>query len=206
MKKALLFLVVVALSFGTVGMANAALIIRGTDSFGNKLIYDDDLGITWYDYTNLELGWEDQMAWADGLSVSYNGDTLDDWRLSGSTEVSGVTEMEHLYYEEFGLLSYFDRGSVVVTSEELNESEFDNLVAEKYWTSTTGTAGGDVTAYWEDMERMYDHTKIDRWTVEHLGLAVRDGDVAALPIPSGMWLLGSGLIGLVGVRKKMRKV
>jgi hypothetical protein len=31
------------------------------------------------------------------------------------------------------------------------------------------------------------------------------GDVGAVPIPSAIWFLGSGLIGLVGIRRKHRK-
>jgi hypothetical protein len=31
------------------------------------------------------------------------------------------------------------------------------------------------------------------------------GDVGAVPIPGAIWLLGSGLIGLVGLRKKLKK-
>jgi hypothetical protein len=34
--------------------------------------------------------------------------------------------------------------------------------------------------------------------------AVRDGDV--VPIPGAIWLLGSGLIGVIGIRMKFRKL
>lgn len=34
--------------------------------------------------------------------------------------------------------------------------------------------------------------------------AVRDGDVAAVPIPATAWLFGSGLIGLIGAGRKRR--
>jgi hypothetical protein len=31
------------------------------------------------------------------------------------------------------------------------------------------------------------------------------GEVAPVPVPAAVWLLGSGLLGLVGLRKKIRK-
>ena len=46
MKK--LILVIAFLVFSS-SVANATLINRGTDSLGNRLIYDDILDITWYD-------------------------------------------------------------------------------------------------------------------------------------------------------------
>ena len=48
--------------------ANAELFNRGTDSLGNRLIYDDSTNITWYDYTNSRRFWEEQMAWASALT------------------------------------------------------------------------------------------------------------------------------------------
>jgi hypothetical protein len=33
-------------------------------------------------------------------------------------------------------------------------------------------------------------------------LAVRPGDVAAVPVPAAVWLMGSALLGLAGFRRK----
>ncbi len=35
-----------------------------------------------------------------------------------------------------------------------------------------------------------------------LALAVHPGDVAAVPVPAAAWLLGSGLLGLIGVARR----
>jgi hypothetical protein len=35
-------------------------------------------------------------------------------------------------------------------------------------------------------------------------MAVHPGDVSAVPVPGAVWLLGSGLLGLIGIRKKMK--
>ena len=55
MKKSIL-LCSICIIFLCSGLANAALIVRGTDSLGNQLIYDDDLDITWYDYSKTATG------------------------------------------------------------------------------------------------------------------------------------------------------
>lgn len=138
MKKALLLFTV--LLFGIAGIANADLIVKGTDTAGNQLIYDTDLNITWYDYSSLLDTWHNQMEWAEGLSIDFNGVTLDEWRLpkilDGYTYNPASSEMGHLYYEEFGLLSFSDRDDTEVTESELNESEFNNLVAGWYWANS----------------------------------------------------------------------
>ena len=44
--------------------------------------------------------------------------------------------------------------------------------------------------------------KINLW----YGLAVRAGQVAAVPVPAAAWLFGFGLIGLVGVARRRKTV
>jgi hypothetical protein len=52
MKRILFLLMAVLAVFVLVTPAHAFLINRGTDLLGNRLIYDNDLDITWYDYSN----------------------------------------------------------------------------------------------------------------------------------------------------------
>ena len=67
--------------------ANATLVILGTDTLGNRLIYDDDLDITWYDYTNPYDYWQNQLDWASNLTVEFGGIIYDDWRLPTCNEL-----------------------------------------------------------------------------------------------------------------------
>lgn len=107
MKKALISIgCAVLLTFGFAAMTRAALIIRGTDTAGNRLVYDTELDVTWYDYTrgigpitwgaylwpastnwaaypgatNPDM-WQDSANWAADLVVSVEGTVYDDWRL-----------------------------------------------------------------------------------------------------------------------------
>jgi len=113
--------------------ANAALQNLGTDSLGNRLIYDTDFDLTWYDYSNSSNTWQNQVDWADALSLSFGGNVYDDWRLPITFDEScdrfncTNSEMGHLYYTELGNTS----GSGGFT----NTGDFQNLQS-KYWSLT----------------------------------------------------------------------
>jgi len=102
--------------------AHAALELRGTDSLGNRLIYDTDLNITWYDYTFYR-----QILWPEG--VNFGGNNYNDWRLPHGGYCQGFNctdnEMGHLYYIELGNTA----GNGLT-----NTSYFENLYEGKYFS------------------------------------------------------------------------
>ncbi len=213
MQKLLGFLFVLVLVFGIVGNVNAALINRG-----GGLIYDDVLDITWLqdaNYANTSgydsdgrMSWDAAVAWADQLV--FGG--YDDWRLA-SMDVNGDdtivncngasesacrdNEYGYMYYQNLGGNLGDDlRGDQTVDDFTINN------IHSVYWSGTlyplfpntawlfgfgSGNQNGDVK-----------DNNCYAW-------AVMDGDVAPVPIPSAIWLLGSALIGLVGVRKYRNK-
>jgi hypothetical protein len=172
------------------------LIVRGTDdTYGYQLIYDSDRNITWYDFTYNSSSWDDAMNWALKLEVTFNGVTYKDWRLPTSLGPDGTgpgpynydrnSEMGHQYYVEWGNAA---------GGGPHNYAPFTNIARDWYWSSTE--LGSDYAYYfmfangwqWDD----------PKWA-GHRALAVRNGDV---PIPGAVWLLGSGLLGLVGLKRK----
>ncbi len=187
--------------------AYAALINRGMDSQGNRLIYDQDLDITWYDYSNNGDSWQNQRDWALGLSVNFGGDILDDWRLPTALNLEAPfgpngpgfnatgSEMGHLYYTE---LFNTRGGSLNYTGD------FQNLSSRMYWSGTE-YAPNALWAWLFDFDGGY-----QTWHVhKHNNLsavAVRSGDVAAVPEPATVALLGIGLAGLAvyGVRRRRK--
>jgi hypothetical protein len=82
MKKAIVMMsMVLVLGLGQ-AFAQAELIDRGADVLGNHLIYDKDLNITWYDFTKSQDNWNNQVSWAQNLTVNLaDGRSFTGWRL-----------------------------------------------------------------------------------------------------------------------------
>jgi len=224
MKEIYSFLLALVLVIGLSAQAHAALWERGTDSLGNRLIYDDDLNITWYDYTNASDNWQNQVDWASNLSVDFNGLIYDDWRLpstvddryspghSGSTTAgSNITssEMGHLFYAELGNKSYFDTvGNLQPGWGLINVGDFQNLMAASYWSGTEYSLNTSVA--WVFNFNIGVQALDTKGVIASVGypkaLAVRPGDVAgAVPEPSTVLLLSAGIAGIGVMRKLFRK-
>jgi len=210
----------VALSAGFSGSVQADLLARE-----GGMVYDTDLDITWladanyaktsgYDADGL-MNWADSNAWAEQLN--FGG--FNDWRLpfnplvdstcDNSAEVGGVvmdmgfgctaSEYAHLY-NELGGVSY----SSVLDSKDPDLDLFINIQADElvvsdgYWASEiVGLSYIDNHFHFNDgFQRYFDSlTEMNAW-------AVRDGDVAVVPVPAAVWLFSAGLLGLIGVARR----
>lgn len=157
MKRALLiqcFLVVLLLS---TTLVQAGLLYLGTDTLGNGLIYDDDLDITWYDYTKAPDTWFNHTSWAENLTVTVGDNTYSDWRLPENIDGQYATmgydgstysgwnithgEFGHLFYTELGNVGSRDTSGAltgcgnVTPSCLTNFGDFQNLVSGRYYSS-----------------------------------------------------------------------
>jgi hypothetical protein len=199
-----------------------------TNSFG--LAYDSNLGahpsdINTNNYTGLinsdgRMNWSGAMFWIDGMnSENYLGHN--DWRLPTAllpdgSECGGFcteSELGHLFYHEWG-------GSL--SSGDSDLALFSNVMPSAFWTSTVSELSSnhvtDFTFRIGAQTDIFKHSNI-------FALAVRDGNVStpstpsapsvpsvpslpatpapsAVPVPGAVWLFGSGVIGLFGIRKK----
>lgn len=141
------------------------------------VVYDDDLKITWLG--NAGLGglsnWYDAKVWAEGLV--YVGH--DDWRLPW------IEELYHLYHVE--AVSHSDPGP------------FENL-GVFYWSGTESAAPDYVWGFTFDYGTQAADCHKDG---SMYAWAVRPG--APIPVPGTLLLLGSGLLGIAGIRKRFKK-
>jgi len=214
----------------TFSLSEAALINRGTDTENNRLIYDDVLNVTWYDFTYNEYdftdtsniswplnAWHDVTAWAADLVVTFGGNLYTEWRLpttGGAWTGSGwnppmgydgsnpwgynvtSSEMGHLFYSSLGNDGSYDASGIPLGGAGLSEvGPFLNLEEEMYWSSTQPSFG----AWSFDFDTGYQYPRDT--TDGARGLAVLDGDVARIPEPASLLLLGLGIVGL-GISKK----
>jgi hypothetical protein len=208
------------------GAADAALLMRGTDILGNKLIYDTDMDITWYDYTKSADTWDNQVAWADSLEVTFNDATYNDWRLPATVDGSYVygysgpdsgsdwgeyvysytwgynlynSEIGYLFYIELDNNGYIARDGASQSDYGLeNTGVFDKLPEMWCWS---GTEHADNQAWGFGFFLGYQGA--DSKTYEAPALAVRPGDVAPVPVPSTIFLLASGIFAMAGDRLRI---
>ena len=181
------------LVMGFCWQVEAALIVRGTDSLGNRLIYDADLNITWYDFTyqtsyrvdeiNPIGGWVEAGQWAAALTVYLPGVTyLTGWRLpsAGPDPQPGYNqttpEMGHLYYSELGNRAYPEPGWGLQ-----NMGPFQHLGSSTYWSAERYAPGQDSA--WAFTFAVGSHAGGAHTDLPYSAIAVRDGDVPSNIVP-----------------------
>jgi hypothetical protein len=203
---------------------HADLYNRGTDSLGNRLIYDSDLDITWYDYTNLIDSWQNQVDWASTLSVNFGGNTYDDWRLPTTIDGPSVwgydgtttagynittSELGYLFYTALGNKGYYDTSGYGPQPGWglSNTGPFQDLHPWAYWSGTEYSENPDKAwrfapgygdqGYWSKTDSLGGGN----------GFAVRSGDVVILPEPisSILFLIGGTLFSGSNFLRKRRR-
>lgn len=188
--------------------ADAALISRG-----EGFIYDDVLDITWTQDANINGldTWANQVAWAAGYSQTHTVyGTFDDWRLPttlqpdascvGQTDPGGGFPLQGFNIRctgsEMGHL--FNVDGITSSSAGLFTNVQSNSV---YWS---GTEYAPSTSFAWHFDFFGGGQFNSNKNVTNYAWAVRDGDVAAVPLPAAVWLFGTALLGLLGMCRVRR--
>lgn len=194
--------------------------------------YDTALDITWLRNWNAGAGssfdsgvnttdgrmtWNDAVAWASALTVG----SFDNWRLPTVVDTgtpgcnfgySGTdcgyyvdtagSELAHMYYVTLGNKGFYDTtGNAPQPGWGLtNTAQFSAMQADVYWTGTELEAA--PTAAWL-FATIYGSQSGASKIEELYAVAVRPGDVAAIPEPMSVVLLLAGLAAMtaVGLRR-----
>ena len=185
---------------------------QATTWASNLSFYDSVRKVTYTDWRLPNTGP------VNGVSMTpepFPGGYVSSW--DGSTDVghnisapgsafpgSKGSEMAYLFYNGLGNKGSYDvNGVYQPVSGLINTGPFSNFRPYFYWSGTEYAFDtGNAWSFSSDGSQKWKNKSL----LPMYALAVRPGDVAAVPVPAAVWLLGSGLIGLAGITRKRKTV
>jgi len=146
---------------------------------------------------------------ASGCDFAYTGTDCGYNVQTGNAATTVYSELASLWYDTLGNLGYVDNlGNAPQLGWGLsNTGPFSNLQLNYYWSGLESRSPLDND--WTEAWTFY--TEIGRQDIEwkqsrYYSWAVRTGDVSTVPIPTAVWLFGSGLFGLAAMARRKKAV
>jgi hypothetical protein len=145
------------------------------------------------------LDWWGAQAWIGYLNkASYDG--YNNWALpTASLNISGFgfnqtgSQMGELFYNELGGVAF----SSISTTHNVNYNLFTNVQISPYWSDSNSPDGAWSFFFGTGYEFPFNYKN-----GQYYAWAVRPGDVSSVPLPAAFWLFGSGLMGLLGFKRR----
>ena len=148
------------------------------------------------------MSWWGAKAWVNYLNAtSYAGNST--WALPTTYALTGSqsssSQMGQLFYGGLGQVA----GYSIATTHNSSYALFSQMEGYVYWSGSDNLAWDGYAAYFASVNGNGQGT-----APKGLGLyalAVTPGDISAVPVPGAVWLLGSGLMGVLGLRRRTQR-
>jgi hypothetical protein len=200
-------LFIVALGVSSVANASDVMFSR----LGGAAVYDATTNLTWTSNANIngQMDWNTANTWANTLVL----DGVSGWSLPTTMQPDATCEINNssgsdglnCTGSELGNLFYNALGGVandsITTTHNANYGLFSNFQPSYYWSGTEyapNTSGAWFFGFNSGVQSFWGKSNYSNL----YALAVRPGDVAAVPVPAAVWLFGSGLLGLIGMARR----
>ena len=162
-------------------------------SWGAQCIGDGG-GIDDFDTATGRVTWWGGIAFTNYLnSINYGGSNQ--WRLPTSNAIGGYNgttgnELGQLFYSELGGTA---GNNIPDTASFINEQAYAYWSGTEYASYPCCAWGFDTDVGTQNGYNKY-----------HLSFAwaVSPGQVSAVPVPGAVWLMGTGLLGLLGLKRR----
>jgi len=192
-----------------IGLQNAN--VGDTVSVDFYLQVESDIGLN---YWNLTMGFDDTNVGGGELtfdSVTYGPTSLGSFFMpltyneGGSNKYSGESTVKHIsrdggFYDYEWLMAGTDK-LLFTANFKFDGGTWDGEDIWLEWDYDTGffwmNSEGTLIGMDPQLPIYTDNTKTEL-------LGDNGPDYAPVPIPAAVWLLGSGLLGLVGIRRKVK--
>lgn len=161
-------------------------------------LYDTTLDVTWLRDANLngQMNWNTAKAWAANLETGNGATTISDWRLPTLTGVGwgyADSEMGSLFVNTLG-----NTPGAAWT----NTGSFNNMQLGHYWFDALTPMQGVPWSFYTHVSR---HDYFGSGALFY-AMAVRPGDVAAVPEPENYAMLLAGLGMIITITHRRSKI